>query len=588
VDNDQVIGRARLATQVAAFGAIALGILVRLGLASQQRALWLDESKLALNLAGKSAIELLQPLDFEQLASIPYRLLAHAAVVAAGASELSLRLVPLLAGVATLFVMWPLASRILEPAGSVLALYGAAIANYLVEYSVEGKPYAVDVLASCLFLGAAWRFLLEKKSTLLRFAVIGAACAFSSVAAPLFLAPAVLLWAARALRERRWRELGRMGLVASAWCALIAANLSSGLKSDAARNMMQRCWDKAFLWGPNPPMRIAVAAREVLGNAIVGEDNTSNVLLWLLAVLVTLGCIRLARRVSGAALLLVAGPIGPVLAASLLRVYPIAGRTCLFLVPSLLLLMVEGLTLLGALLCAAGLALWQRQAAIAAPSARSGVAGFVIAAGTLLLVSPTHAMLRRAAAHRARDWRMLPTKIVTEGAADDVVYVNARGVPTWFMYTTDWQREGHDRVAWLARNIGVDGPAYENAPPRGRPVGRDEGAELETRWQGRRVVLGLPSGSEWRFPYGLRKVHDSGFIERETARIMATKPLVAWVCWDHDIEDVRTPLVRSLTAAGYRVEETVQRGHSGIVRLRRLVGIDSATATELPGATRGE
>lgn len=48
--------------------ALAVGVTLRVLLYLSSRSLWLDEACLALNLAGRSYLDLLRPLDYDQVA----------------------------------------------------------------------------------------------------------------------------------------------------------------------------------------------------------------------------------------------------------------------------------------------------------------------------------------------------------------------------------------------------------------------------------------------------------------------------------------------------------------------------------------
>ena len=86
------------------------------------RSLWLDEAKLALNVLDRPVPDLLRPLDYGQAAPAGFLLLEKLAVTALGEGERALRLVPLLAGLASLWLFHALVRRWLSPAGALLGL----------------------------------------------------------------------------------------------------------------------------------------------------------------------------------------------------------------------------------------------------------------------------------------------------------------------------------------------------------------------------------------------------------------------------------------------------------------------------------
>src|SRR5262244_432629 len=82
------------------------GAAVRLRYFALRRPLWLDECMLALNVASRSARELLRPLDYGQAAPPLFLWIERLAVRLAGVTEPALRAWPLLAGVLLIALLW--------------------------------------------------------------------------------------------------------------------------------------------------------------------------------------------------------------------------------------------------------------------------------------------------------------------------------------------------------------------------------------------------------------------------------------------------------------------------------------------------
>jgi hypothetical protein len=87
-------------TERIVWGFVALGCLLRLRQFLFDRALWNDESMLALNLIHRSPAELLRPLEYDQGAPIGFLLLEKMAQLSFGSSEMALRFLPLVCGIA--------------------------------------------------------------------------------------------------------------------------------------------------------------------------------------------------------------------------------------------------------------------------------------------------------------------------------------------------------------------------------------------------------------------------------------------------------------------------------------------------------
>lgn len=96
---------------------LGFGVVIRTIQYGANRALWADEAKLALNLVDRSYGELLQPLDYDQIAPVGFLWAEKGIVQLFGQTEYALRLVPFVAGLASLILFYRLASSILSLSG---------------------------------------------------------------------------------------------------------------------------------------------------------------------------------------------------------------------------------------------------------------------------------------------------------------------------------------------------------------------------------------------------------------------------------------------------------------------------------------
>jgi hypothetical protein len=104
-------------------------------------------------------------------------------------------------------------------------------------------------------------------------------------------------------------------------------------------------------------------------------------------------------------------------------------------------------------------------------------------------------------------------------------------VPSWAFYTTRWAAPDTARLRFLARVAGPGGPAFHNAPGRGRRVAAGEGDALSWCVGGERVeLIGLAPGMQ-AGPFGVFSPRgaDSGWAEREAERIAAVADRDAWL-----------------------------------------------------------
>src|SRR4029079_17812972 len=96
------------------------------------RSLWLDESMLALNIASRSLVELLRPLDYNQVAPPLFLWLARLGVRLGGTNEMALRAWPMLAALAVPPLLSLVAWRGLGAAGALATIALASLSPTLV------------------------------------------------------------------------------------------------------------------------------------------------------------------------------------------------------------------------------------------------------------------------------------------------------------------------------------------------------------------------------------------------------------------------------------------------------------------------
>src|SRR5262249_47340031 len=132
-----------------------VGALARVAAYAQHRSLWYDEAALALNVVQRGFIALLQPLGFLQAAPPLFLWVERLAILPLGASEWSLRAVPLVAGILTPPLMWRVARGKLPPLAAIEAVALVAVSPSLVRYAAEAKPYAVGAVVTLVLLDRA-------------------------------------------------------------------------------------------------------------------------------------------------------------------------------------------------------------------------------------------------------------------------------------------------------------------------------------------------------------------------------------------------------------------------------------------------
>ena len=182
----------------------ALGVAVRAVDMVSCRSLNLDEARLATNLAARSWLGLLAPLDMDQSAPPLFLWGQHLMLRLFGYGDCALRLLPGLAGLATVLLMYPLARRFLEPAEARLAALVGIFSPLLINYSSAVKQYSVELLVAMAFLLLGERALRGPDRP--------------TRAAALLLAGAIA----------PWLSLTSMFVLAACWVWLLALSIGGG------------------------------------------------------------------------------------------------------------------------------------------------------------------------------------------------------------------------------------------------------------------------------------------------------------------------------------------------------------------------
>lgn len=309
---------------------------------------WGDEAFIALNLMERDFSTILQPLDYMQVAPALFLLSELAVQKTLGASEYALRLLPLLAGLGSVFLFWRWCRLLLSGSAVTFALGFFVLGYYPVRHAVEIKPYAYDQLAATglLFLATAW--LLQPQRT--RYGWFLAAAlplALAGSYPSVFLAGGVLLAATMTVGTRRERPATAIwlacGLLTAATFLLVYQKVGNA-QYHSTGTPMQLYWKDSF-----PPSAVPALLRWLVnihtGNLFaypVGGKNGGSTLTFLLFLIGACGFIRRSPRPIQ---LLLFAPFALTFIAAILHRYPYGGsaRIAQHLAPVICLLAAWGL-----------------------------------------------------------------------------------------------------------------------------------------------------------------------------------------------------------------------------------------------------
>lgn len=327
---------------------VGLGVALRVAQYLSDRSLWLDEALLALNIIDRSPTELFETLDFNQAAPPGFLLLENVVAAFLGDSELALRAIPLLAGIASVLVFAWLARRLMSPLPALFATLLFSVADGVIYYASELKPYSLDVLATLLLLAGAYLLVDGALSRRMAgmFGVLGSLLMSLSYAALLVAVSIGVSFLLSAARERRATNVTR-GIPLLIWVVfgtIIAVYARSKTAGIRAAFEIESSTNAGFASASPGDLlhQLNVFGTDLLGTLGFLDESPWTHLYKVAAFSFAVGAIGLGRR-APLRLLLLLGPIGAALLASSVGLYPLAPRTILFLVPIVALLLSIGL-----------------------------------------------------------------------------------------------------------------------------------------------------------------------------------------------------------------------------------------------------
>ena len=322
---------------------LAAGVVLALIQYLSNRSLWVDEAALGLNILDRSFGGLLKPLDYSQVAPILFLWAEKALSLLNPNTELTLRLLPLLAWCGSLFLFLGILKKVISnQAVIVFALALFAFDPVLLRYSSELKQYMCDVL-----LATAVAYLLLHGTLRHRLLLLGLTgvlgIGFSNIA------PIVLLSAGGFLVYEYFAEkrlpLSRLLILAVIWCATFLLYYSAFINHHPTQAFMDQVWGRSGAFTPWNPLHpdfwhFFKKAADTLLNGLL---NFRSVFKYLFPLFLALGLFAVAREKKIGVALIFLLPVVFHILVSGFRLYPFATRLVLYLAPAMLVLVSLGL-----------------------------------------------------------------------------------------------------------------------------------------------------------------------------------------------------------------------------------------------------
>jgi hypothetical protein len=398
------------------FAVVGAAVVLRIGQYLFNKSLWLDEANLGLEIMRRPFSAALHPTG--QIAPTAFMWSVKGVTLAAGDSELALRLVPLLFGLASVFLFYFVASRYLDWPASFFAVGLFAVSDRLIYYSSELKQYSADLaVALLLFLvmaGAGSPKFRWRDALLAGLAgAVGVWFSHPSIFVMAGLGTTAL-WLAWRAGDRE--QTARLVLAISLWTVSFAVSYVLTIRNVSAETDAVRAfWGWAF--APVPPRSFADLRWFPEMFTEFFRDPAGFVLPGIAVFAFLAGCFWMYREHPGRCLALVS-PFFFALLASALHLYPFSGRLILFLVPLALLLIAHGA---------------ERLRAAIAPTSRLAAATLV-----LLVVAPpaADAAYRLVRPRTTEEIRPVMDQIAKAWNAGDRLYVYYGARPSFEYYAS--------------------------------------------------------------------------------------------------------------------------------------------------------
>lgn len=218
-----------------------LGVLNSLIRFLQNRSLWFDESMISVNIINKNFLELLKPLEYNQVAPIFFLQLEKLFSLFSN-SEYSLRILPLLSFWISIYLFLKVLNIIFKNKYTVIfSLSIFVFNNTLLYYSTEVKQYMLDVLVLTL----VYYFLIKRynsnKNKYYILCVTGCVSIFISNITPiLLLTSGIYLIFSNRIKDRK--VFISYSLLFSSWLISFSFYYFFFIHKNQATNFMVEWW----------------------------------------------------------------------------------------------------------------------------------------------------------------------------------------------------------------------------------------------------------------------------------------------------------------------------------------------------------
>lgn len=306
------------------------------------RSLWLDEALLALNIVNKSTMELLQPLDYNQVAPIGFLLVEKCFATLFGNADWSLRIFPLLSFFISVFLLFSITSKLLQ--SKLIALYTTAffVSTFIVlSYSTEVKQYITDIaFALLILLGSITYNNNGLKNKWWIYALIGVISVWFSNVAILLLFSGGIYSIYKTYYSFDKKYL-RLGIVLGCWMISFLVYFIFFIYDHPTKSGMVNFWQEAGAFLPKDIFSFDFYETLFFKIGLLFKFSGYSSFSLVLLPIFLLGLYYLGKNKKGMLFLLIF-PLILHLCLSYFKMYPFDKRLVLYLYPFLLIIIFSG------------------------------------------------------------------------------------------------------------------------------------------------------------------------------------------------------------------------------------------------------
>ncbi|MBC8047341.1 MAG: glycosyltransferase family 39 protein [Fimbriimonadaceae bacterium] len=308
------------------------------------RSLWLDEAVLALNIINKNSFQLLQPLDYNQVAPVLFLQIEKLFSFIIPNSEYGLRLFPLLCFWASLYFFYKIIKLLFTDSYTIIFALSLFVFNStLIYYSNEVKQYMGDVLVLTAIYSLVLQTDKREKDKYYLLCIAGTVSIFISNAAPIILFSTGMYILYNNIKNKR-PGFKYIAAVFSIWLISFLVYYYCFIHQHPTKDIMIDYWSDAKAFMPANPFtkgfyEFLFSKFKMMFTSLL---NFNYIGLYCLSFLFFAGYILTRKRKKTGVTLLLLLPILLHLLLSAFKLYPFDERLVLYLCPIIIIAIAFG------------------------------------------------------------------------------------------------------------------------------------------------------------------------------------------------------------------------------------------------------